>query len=93
MISIRYYLHNKANKKGLHPLYMSVQLDGSVRLQQAVGESLNPKQWHQENQKVTHKHVYFKEMNTRLDSLKTKVKLKFQEMMDEGELPPAPTCT
>ena len=45
MISIRYYLHNKANKKGLHPLYMSVHLDGVARLQQAVGESISFKQW------------------------------------------------
>ncbi|MFD3003828.1 hypothetical protein ACFS7Z_25960 [Pontibacter toksunensis] len=54
---------------------MSVYLDGVARLQQAVGESLSPKQWNQAGQKVKHKHDSFKEMNTRLDNLKTKAGL------------------
>lgn len=68
-------------------MYMSVYLDGVARLQQAVGESLSPKQWNQAGQKVTHKHEYWREVNARLERLSLKVQQQFREMMDEGELP------
>ncbi|GAB2539704.1 hypothetical protein [Rufibacter soli] len=89
MLSVKFYLHPKANKEGYRPLNIIVHADGFFRpgLKMAIGEKVKTENWNHEKQVVKAKGKNSLEINARLERIEAKVSNRFRELLDAGTVP------
>ncbi|MBQ6244173.1 MAG: hypothetical protein IJK55_05615, partial [Bacteroidales bacterium] len=75
-MAVTFYLFTRADKKGDHPIYTSIYLNGS-RFCSSIGYSISPEKWDDEKMKVKHgasnaRKVPFNTINSRIAAISSR---------------------
>ena len=75
-MAVTFYLFTRPDKKGDHPIYTSIYLNGS-RFCSSIGYSISPEKWDDEKMKVKHgasnaRKVPFNTINSRIAAISSR---------------------